>query len=117
MNSFLEYHKYLLEQSGPCLPVSHMQVPVTVLQRPALLQLPGQVNSEKYVFNMTRQTKLWINSTLPEQSDPWFPSLQVHRPVVWSHWPLPLQGGMPPGQDLSVSNSNQFYKVTGHYFF
>ena len=38
---------------------------------------------------------------LPEQSDPWFPSLQVHNPVVWSHWPLSLHGGLPPGHDLS----------------
>ena len=44
---FLERKKTLLEQSDPCLPTVHKHCPVLVLQIPALLQSPGQVNAKK----------------------------------------------------------------------
>ena len=37
----------LLEQSAPCLPISHEHCPVDVSHIPALLQSEGQVNSTK----------------------------------------------------------------------
>ena len=42
-------HKFLLEQSEPCRPVSQEQSPEYVSQTPALLQSPGHVNSKKII--------------------------------------------------------------------
>ena len=58
---------------------------------------------------------------LPEQSKPWFPSLHVQSPVVRSHSPFPLQGGLPPGHDLSIKMKYDsdvlysFFKYTTKY--
>ena len=40
-------HKFLLEQSEPCRPVSQEQSPEYLPHTPALLQSPGHVNSRK----------------------------------------------------------------------
>ena len=42
--------KNLLEQSTPFLPGLHKQIPVDVSQLPALLQFPGQMNSEIFAI-------------------------------------------------------------------
>ena len=111
----------LLEQSVPFLPGSHEQIPVDVSQFPALLQSPGQINSKE---NMTIyfMTSCFITNriiSLPEQSYPWCSSSQVQSPDVKSHWPFPLQGVSPPGQDLSeiyemFLNDLNLNKLTSH---
>ena len=41
---------------------------------------------------------------LPEQSEPWWPILQVHCPIVKSQCPFPLQGSGPsPGHNIPAS--------------
>ena len=52
--------KNLLEQSTPFLPGLHKQIPVDVLQFPALLQFPGHNLSAKNKNNDLFLPKLWI---------------------------------------------------------
>ena len=54
--------KNLLEQSTPFLPGLHKQIPVDVLQFPALLQFPGHNLSAKNKNNDLFLPKLWIQN-------------------------------------------------------
>ena len=54
------FRKTLLEQSDPCLPTVHKHCPVLVLQIPALLQSPGQVNSKIYDIMRHYGTICWL---------------------------------------------------------
>ena len=47
-------HKFLLEQSEPCRPVSQEQSPEYKSKSPALLQSPGHVNSKKIIDMYTQ---------------------------------------------------------------
>ena len=50
-----------------------------------------------------------VCKSIPEQSAPRFPSLQVHNPVLRSHWPFPLQAVPIPGQDISVKDFKKLF--------
>ena len=105
VNSDVRFITDSLEQSEPWRPVSQEQSPEDVSQTPELLQSAGQVNS----INKNHYDLIWrklyasifTNNFSPEQSEPWWPSLHVHSPIVKSQIPLPEQGFWSPGHDMS----------------